>query len=319
MPCRLLGRGGLDDPGDVLEELEVREGAGGGVQALPQHRERLDGAGDVRVDPEADQQAGDLLGVVQAVAGGGLVRGPAGAVLGCRWGACVAEALLDRDLGAPRDGDPVARLDGGLIAGRGGADGLALGLQEAPAGAREILAGWGGGEVVGDRAGDAVLVLGHGVVDRDRIGLRVQRQALVVGDRGHEACPAVLDRRDLRGVRGDRVGDELAVDDTDVRAVTRDDQAVGLQRGDVDEVRERRDTAIAGVGAARPRGGRGAHAGAGSTSSSSCQSMRSSTTSSSTRATGTLDSSTPPRCDFPWRPARVNCLGPSVQRTIAAR
>ena len=67
------------------ERVEVREGAGGGVQALPQQRQRLDGAGDVRVDAQAGQQAGDLLGVVQAVAGGALVRLPAGAVLGRRW------------------------------------------------------------------------------------------------------------------------------------------------------------------------------------------------------------------------------------------
>ena len=126
---------------------------------------------------------------------------------------------LDRDLGAPRHGDPVARLDGGLLAGRRGADGLALGLQEAPAGAREVLAGRVGGEVVGDRAGDAVLVFGHRVVDRDRVGLRVQRQALVVGDRGEQARPAVLDRGDLAGVGGDRVGHELAVDDAHVGAV----------------------------------------------------------------------------------------------------
>ena len=298
------GRGGavgLHDLRDLVELVEVGQCSRGGVQALPQDGERFDGPGDVRVDAQADEQAGDLLGVVQAVARGALVRLPAGAVLGSRRRACRLEALFDRDFWAPGDGDPVARLDGGLLAGGRGADRLALGLQEAPAGAREVLAGRVGGEVVGDRAGDTVLVFAHRVVDRDRVDLGVEREALVVGDRGEQARPRRLDRLDLAGVGGDRVGHVLAVDDPHVGAVAGDDQAVGLERGDVDQLAERGDAPVAACRAPRRRcQGRG-HAGC--ASSSSDQSPSGSST--STSATGTVDSSTPPGRCLPARPPTV--------------
>ena len=77
------------------------------------------------------------------------------------------------------------------------------------------------------------------VVDRDRVGLRQDRQALAVGDDPAQVCEAALDPRELGGVRGDRVRHPVALDHPHIPPVGRDDQPVRLDERDRQHRRER--------------------------------------------------------------------------------
>ena len=126
--------------------------------------------------------------------------------------------------------DPPPRRDRRLLGTGGRADRLAGGGHQPPARGGEV--GLAGELVARRRDLGRANVGGERVVDRDRVGLRQDRQALAVGDDPAQVREAALDPRKLGGVRGDRVRDPVALDHPHIPPVGRDDQPVGLDERD---------------------------------------------------------------------------------------
>ena len=142
--------------------------------------------------------------------------------------------LEAREIG---DGDPPARCDGGLLGAGGGEDGLRRCLQQQLTRIREFVMPGG---PIGVRGRLRKLeIAGERFLHRDRIGLGVDDDPLVVGDRPAHVRVGALDRRERRRVSGHGVRHPLALDQAHIRAGRRDDQPVTLDQRDRQHLRQR--------------------------------------------------------------------------------
>ena len=185
-----LGRGGGGDLAGVGQRLEVGGVVGGGVQALPQQRQRLGAVQRPRLDPGAPQRGVDLVAQPQALDGCLPVHRPRHAAAGSG-GQCaqlLAGVLEHRAVGHD---DPPAREHGGLLGACGRPHRLLGGGEQPPPRPRELVVTFGAVLAAGDAGG--VAVGGERVADRDRVGLREDLQALTVGDDAAQLREGVLD------------------------------------------------------------------------------------------------------------------------------
>ena len=112
--CGRVGCGRCSDADRVGEQVEVG-GLGGGVNALPQQRERLHAVEEVGLDPGAGERGLDLPGQLHAPDRRGVVRCPAGLPPGTHHRVPKLLARGFRSGGLVGDRDPPARGDGGLL------------------------------------------------------------------------------------------------------------------------------------------------------------------------------------------------------------
>jgi hypothetical protein len=208
------------------------------VQALPEQRHCLGAVKQPGLDPRAAQRPIDLVGEAQTLdrrLAVGLPRRLAARAGGER--AELGPGVLDHRL--IRHGDPPPGGDGGLLGAGRGDHRLGGGAQQSLAslGQRRLAIGpvlLGGG-------GGGVSIGGQGLVDRDRVGLGVDDQALPVWDQPAEVREGTLDLGQRAVFGGDRVGDLFALDQSHVAAVGGHDQPVRLDQRDGEHVAERSD------------------------------------------------------------------------------
>ena len=97
-----------------------------------------------------------------------------------------------------------------------------------------------GGAIGGPRCSRELEVTGERLVHRDRIGLRVYDEALVVRDRPADVRVGPLDRAQRDRVGGHGIRHALALDQPHVLAGGGDDEPVRFDHGDREEIAERR-------------------------------------------------------------------------------